>query len=85
MTYQIGNAYYLLMKPEKVQHHKQIILREKGKEAVYAGLDARHILGLPSVDVKVKPGDHANWDIFIQSTSVNRKLIQGTKLVYMKS
>lgn len=85
MEYKTGNAYYLLMKDEKVQYHKQIILREKGKEAVYAGQDARQILGLPDVDVKVKPGDHANWDIFIQSTSVNRKLISGTKLVYMKS
>ena len=28
------------------------------------------------------PGDHANYDIFVQSESVNRKLVKGTGLLY---
>jgi uncharacterized protein YegL len=84
-TYETGRAFYQLMKDEKVQYHKKVILRARGDDAVYAGNEARHLLGLPDdQDVQVKPGDHANWDIFIQSTSVNRKLLPGTKLLYLQ-
>jgi hypothetical protein len=78
-----GKAYYQLTKPETIQAYKQIILIERGKQAVYAGADARHILGLPDgQSVRVHPGNHGNWLIFSQSTSVNRVLVRGTKLVY---
>jgi hypothetical protein len=40
------------------------------------------MIGLPAnADAKVEPGNHANYDIFVQSTSVNRKLPRGTKLI----
>lgn len=82
-SYLKGAAFYALTKPETIQPSKNIIIMEKGKKSVYAGHDARHLLGLPdSGDAKVKPGNHANYDIYIQSTSVNRKLVRGTKLVY---
>ncbi len=83
-AYQPGNAYYQLTKDELVQAYKQVLLVEKGKGSVYAGADARYLLNLPNQDVKVRPGNHANWDVFIQSTSNNRKLVRGTKLVYVK-
>ncbi len=83
-TYQPGNAYYQLTKDELVQKYKQVLLVEKGKGSVYGGADARYLLNLPDDDVKVRPGNHANWDVYIQSTSNNRKLVRGTKLVYMK-
>lgn len=38
----------------------------------------------PSFDAQVKPGNHANFDIFVQSTSFNRKLVRGTKLLYFE-
>lgn len=85
LTYQTGRAFYQLMKDEKVQYHKKVILRARGDDAVYAGEEARHLLGLPDgIDVQVRPGDHANWDIFVQSTSVNRKLVPGTRLLYLQ-
>jgi len=41
------------------------------------------LLGLPEVgSVAVNPGDHGNFNIFVQSTSVNRKLVAGTKALY---
>lgn len=79
-----GRAYYQLTKDEIVQNNKEILLMEKGKTSVYAGNDARQLLNLPAYNVKVRPGNHANWDIFVQSTSTNRKLVRGTKLVYKK-
>ncbi len=84
VRYTSGHAFYQLVKSEKVQHHKKIMLRERGNDAVYAGDDARHLLGLPDgLDVNVRPGSHANWDIFVQSTSVNRKLLPGTQVAYL--
>jgi hypothetical protein len=82
LPYVKGNAYYQLTKDEKVQSYKNVLLVEKGKGAVYGGADARFLLNLPTHDVKVRPGNHANWDVFVQSTSTNRKLVRGTKLVY---
>lgn len=85
LTYLKGRAFYQLTKDEKVQAHKEILLQEKGKSAIYGGQEARSMLGLPLYDdVKVRPGNHANWDIFVQSTSVNRKLVRGTTLLYLK-
>jgi len=57
---------------------------EKGKSEVY-GPDARDLIGLPAGGTeKVIPGNHANYDIYIQSTSNNRRLVRGTKLIYFK-
>ena len=84
VQYEKGKAFYQLTKDEVVQGYKQIALVEKGKQAVYVGSDARNILGLPSTEVKVRPGNHNNWDIFVQSTSLNRKLVGGTNLLYVK-
>jgi hypothetical protein len=79
-----GSAFYLLMKPEdEVQDYKQIVIRNKKTKAIYSGANARQILGLPySGTVKVVPGNHGEFDIFIQSTSVNRKLVRGTQVLY---
>jgi hypothetical protein len=79
-----GAAFYQLTKTEKeVQDYKQIAIRDKINGAVYSGAAARDLLGLPHYGtVKVAPGDHGQYDIFIQSTSVNRKLLPGTLVMY---
>lgn len=82
-TYTPGTAFYQLTKDEKnVQAYKELLIMEKGKKAIYGGPDARNLLGLPvGQNVKVRPGNHANFDLFVQSTSNNRKLVRGTKLL----
>jgi hypothetical protein len=81
-TYTPGSAFYQLTKDEKkVQDYKQLLVMEKGKKAVFGGPDARSVLGIPDGDLKIKPGNHGNFDIFVQSTSLNRKLVRGTKLL----
>jgi len=83
--YQIGSAFYQLMKPELVQAGKQILLREKGKKAVWGGAEARNIVGIPlASDARLKPGNHANYDLFVQSMSTNRKLVRGTTVLIEK-
>jgi hypothetical protein len=80
--YVIGQAYYQLMKPEKVQPSKQVLIQEKGKQAVWGGPEARELIGLPANQhAKVTPGNHSNYDIYVQSASVNRKLPRGTKIL----
>lgn len=83
-SYVVGSTYYQLTKPEKVQPRKHVVIMEKGKPAVYGGDEARDLIGLPTDGVshaKVTPGNHANYDIFVQSTSTNRKLVRGTKVL----
>lgn len=79
-----GSAYYLLTKPETVQSYKQICIQDKVSGKVYSGVNARQMLNLPNQEVKVNPASHGTFDIFVQSTSVNRKLIKGTKLLVIK-
>ena len=81
-TYKKGCAYYQLMKPEKIQSYKQVCIYDKKTKKIWGGGNARTLIGAPvGVDSKVTPGNHANYEIFIQSTSVNRILPRGTKLL----
>lgn len=82
--YVIGSAYYQLTKPEKIQAAKQICVQNKKNGKLYSGRNARDLLGLPDVEVKVAPVSYADFNIFVQSTSVNRKLIGGTNVLVMK-
>jgi len=84
--YAIGNAYYELMKKEKVQDHKQVVIEDRATGKMYGGPQARQMLGLPSLGmVVVTPGDHGQYRIFVKSTSVNRKLVKGTEVLYQKA
>jgi len=84
MEYLKGAAFYQLTKTEaRVQPTKLILVRDRGTGKIYAGKDARSMIGLPSdKNARLHPGDHKNFDIFIQSSSVNRKLVGGTGVVY---
>lgn len=82
--FRLGSAYYQLTKPEKVQGHKQICVQNKLNGKVYGGPNARNLLGLPDYEVKVEPTQHPDYHLFIQSTSNNRNLVAGTKLLVMK-
>ena len=82
ITFTKGCAFYELKKTETVQGYKQIAIRDKKSGAVYSGYNARDLLGLPhSGDVKLAPGQHGNYEIYVQSTSVNRKLTKGMGLM----
>lgn len=82
-AYEAGSVFYQLTKPETIQDTKKLLIKEKNGRAMYAGNEARTVLGLPvGQDCRVKPGNHANFDLFVQSTSVNRKLVRGTTVVH---
>lgn len=82
--YEIGKGYYQLTKPETIQASKGVALQNIHSGVVYSGQQARDILNLPNVDARVKPDQNDKYRIFVQSTSVNRNLIPGTKILLMK-
>lgn len=84
MQYLKGAAFYQLTKTEaRVQPDKMVLVRDRTTGEIYAGKDARKMIGLPdNSNARLHPGDHKNYDIFIQSSSVNRKLVAGSAVVY---
>ena len=79
-----GSAFYHLIKTEKrVQPYKLVALRVKSSGEVYCGKKARTMLGI-DVDrtVRLVPGDHGKFDVFIQSTSHNRKIPARSEVMY---
>jgi hypothetical protein len=81
-----GTAFYQLTKTEKeVQDYKVIVIRNKNTGSVYGGSNARFLLNLPTTGtIRLAPGNHGEWDIFIQSTSTNRILLPGTSVLYWR-
>lgn len=83
VPYVVGSGYYQLMKRETIQPHKKVLIMEKGQRAIWGGPEARDLIGLPAdADAKVTPGNHSNYDIFVQSKAPNRKLPRGTRVIY---
>lgn len=82
-----GAAFYQLTKTEsRVQPDKQVLIRDRATGKVYCGNSARKMIGLPdNSNARLHPGDHKNYDIFIQSNSINRKLVGGTGVIYWKA
>lgn len=82
--YLVGSGFYQLTKTETIQPRKAIVIREKKTGAVYSGSQARDILGLPKdIDVRVRPNINPEYDVFVQSTSVNRKLLRNTDVLVL--
>ncbi len=82
-TYVVGTAYYQLSKTENIQAQKQVAIVEKRTGRVYTGRAARNLVGLPDMEVRVRPEHNPDYTIYVQSTSVNRKLVPGTKLLLL--
>jgi hypothetical protein len=79
--YKVGQAFYELIKTETIQPQKNILVVSRKNGTVYGGPDARGLIGLPDTNVRVKPEANPEYRIFVQSTSINRKLKAGTKVL----
>lgn len=80
-----GHVYYQLTESEKVQDYKKLIVQDTTTGNFFSGEKAKGLLGVPNFKgtVKIKPGDLGEFKVFVQSTSVNRKLTPGTAVVYL--
>lgn len=79
--YKVGIAFYQLTKREEIQATKEIAVMEKSTQRVFTGPEVRDLIGLPQITVRVKPDFNPLYEIYVQSTSINRKLLPGTKLL----
>jgi len=84
LPYIKGAVFYQLVKTEKkVQPYKIVAVRVKSSGKIYAGSEARVMLGIDVPDtVRLVPKEHGKFDVFIQSTSYTRKIPQGTDVLY---
>jgi len=81
-----GKGFYQFTKTVTVQPYKEVVLVENATGAMYSGSTARSLLGLSTDgsggNVRLRPGSLPGYTAYIQSTSVNRKLLAGTKFLY---
>lgn len=78
-----GKGFYQLTKKETVQSYKKICVRHKVNGNIYTGDAARKLIQLPNVEIDVKPDAKGDYDIFVESTSYNRKLVPNTRFIYL--
>lgn len=84
-NYYSGKGYYQLTKTETIQAAKNIIVVEKSTNKAFSGPQARSLIGLPvGESVRVRPDRNPEYDIFVQSTSLNRNLMPNTRLLVLK-
>lgn len=88
-----GRVYYEFSKRERIQHYKKIVIaiydRSRNEEDVYSGPGVREKLGLPDdgkSEVRISPGEWISkgYKVYVLSTSNNRKVVPGTRLLVMR-
>lgn len=83
-----GRGFYELSKAETVQQYKEVIMMDKETGEMFNGAQVRKELGLQPQSEKGGVNERLHKDaakkfrVFVQSTSVNRKLIAGTTFLY---
>lgn len=78
-AYVIGSVYYQLSKAEDVQPAKEVVIRSHISGEAFGGREARELIGLkPGVTARIVPANLGQWQVFVQSTSVNRLLPPGS-------
>lgn len=82
-----GRGFYQFTKTESIQAHKEVVLVRRDSGDMFTGKKARELLGLPDYGtVRIKPAHLDEYDVFVQSTSYNRKLVgtpeRPTKFLY---
>ena len=84
-TFKVGTCYYQLNKSEEIHGHKDLMVRNKATGQVFGGDRVRDLIGLERITRRVSPKFNPDWEVFPQSTSLNRKLIPGTNLLIKTS
>jgi hypothetical protein len=78
-----GRGFYQFTKRETIQENKEVVLRDKLTGDLYTGADARVMIGLPYGERgDISPKFLSGYEVYVQSTSSNRKLMRNTKFLY---
>ena len=84
LKFKKGRGFYQLNKPELIQDYKEVIVRRKSDGKIVTGDSVREVLGIPKAAKKFKLdlAEISDFDVFVQSTSVNRMLLPDTEFLY---
>lgn len=83
LVFKAGKGFYEFTKTETIQARKEIVLQHRATGDLFAGNQARVMLGLPiGEDARIRPTHLAEYRVFVQSTSYNRKLVSRTSFLY---
>lgn len=85
LVFQKGRGFYQWTKASTIQHYKEIVVFDRVTGDIFTNGAARELLGLPEGggNIRVSPRyDRDRYEVFVQSTSVNRKLEAGTRFMY---
>lgn len=90
IKFKTGKTFYMLTKKEVVQQYKEVLLQDKNTGEYFTGHRVREILGLlPQCSRRsgyaketIRPDSELAYNVFIQSTSYNRILVPGTRILY---
>lgn len=84
LTFKKGRGFYQLTKPEVIQDYKEVIVRRKSDGKIVTGDQVREILAIPKSSKKFQLDlvTITDFDVFVQSTSVNRVLLPHTDFLY---
>ena len=80
-----GKVFYKLVKKEKVQNYKNVIVKRKSDGSCITGDSVKALLEIKDkkvLNVSLDSIDYPDFDIFIQSTSHNRKLDAGSSILF---
>ena len=81
LEFEKGRGFYEWMKSEIIQDYKEVLAQNIESGAIITGQRARSVLDIVEKAGRQKPLSETHRG-FVQSTSVNRKLIAGTKFLY---
>lgn len=80
-TYVVGTCFYQLNKSEIIQPQKVLYVQDKATGLLYGGPQVRDLIGLGHEKRRVSPSFNRAYNIFVQSTSLNRNLVPSTHLM----
>ena len=84
LSFKKGRGFYQLTKPEVIQDYKEVIVRRKSDGVFLTGDKVKEALNIPKTSKKFKLDldEITDFDVFVQSTSVNRVLLPDTEFLY---
>lgn len=82
-VFKLGRGFYQFTKSEEIQEKKEVILRHKVTGDFFTGDKVREMIGLPyGTRGTIRPKYFEEYEVYVQSTSNNRKLLRNTKFLY---
>ena len=81
-----GKVFYKLVKKENVQNYKTVIVKRRSDGSCITGEPVKALLKIEkkkkALNVSLNATDYPDFDIFIQSSSHNRKLDAGSSMLF---